>query len=168
MFAQVVFKMDRYGKGEEIALEKVLNSVDRVPSFRSFDRDLFTGIDIHVQTPLLVFIWGLVGVICVLSECIFICYRFFPLTWFQSMRVAYQVILHISCIVNLMNVFRALIEYYKILRYVCFGWLWFPSFGTWDWNCKSLQFCGQVSEYWPCKNNFFNYYVKCYKLLRGS
>lgn len=56
MFAQVVFKMDRYGKGEEIALEKVLNSVDRVPSFRSFDRDLFTGIDIHVQTPLLVFI----------------------------------------------------------------------------------------------------------------
>ncbi|KAF8399026.1 hypothetical protein HHK36_014892 [Tetracentron sinense] len=38
----VIFKMDRYGNGEEIMLDKVFNSVGR-PSFRNFDTDLFTG-----------------------------------------------------------------------------------------------------------------------------
>ncbi|KAI3454840.1 hypothetical protein Pfo_011503 [Paulownia fortunei] len=39
----VVFKMDRYGNGEEIVMDKVLNIVGRVPSFINFDRQLFTG-----------------------------------------------------------------------------------------------------------------------------
>ncbi|CDO98379.1 unnamed protein product [Coffea canephora] len=39
----VVFKMDRYGNGQEIILDKVLGSSDRVPSFRNFDKNLFTG-----------------------------------------------------------------------------------------------------------------------------
>ncbi|PIN22392.1 Exodeoxyribonuclease I [Handroanthus impetiginosus] len=39
----VVFKMDRYGTGEEIVLEKIFNTVGRVPSFANFDKELFTG-----------------------------------------------------------------------------------------------------------------------------
>ncbi|KAH6799165.1 5'-3' exonuclease family protein [Perilla frutescens var. frutescens] len=39
----VVFKMDRYGNGDEIVLEKVLNIVGRIPSFMNFNRELFTG-----------------------------------------------------------------------------------------------------------------------------
>ncbi|GMY23922.1 exonuclease 1 [Fagus crenata] len=39
----VVFKMDRYGKGEEIVLNKVFDSVARTPSFRNFDMELFRG-----------------------------------------------------------------------------------------------------------------------------
>ncbi|KAA8541322.1 hypothetical protein F0562_025285 [Nyssa sinensis] len=39
----VVFKMDRYGNGEEIVLDKIFDSVARVPSFRHFDRELFIG-----------------------------------------------------------------------------------------------------------------------------
>ncbi|XP_047956760.1 exonuclease 1 isoform X1 [Salvia hispanica] len=39
----VVFKMDRYGKGEEIILKNALNVAGRKPSFMNFDRELFTG-----------------------------------------------------------------------------------------------------------------------------
>ncbi|KAK6123068.1 hypothetical protein DH2020_043187 [Rehmannia glutinosa] len=39
----VVFKMDRYGNGEEIVLEKVFNAVGGVPSFKKFDGQLFIG-----------------------------------------------------------------------------------------------------------------------------
>ncbi|KAK4436901.1 Exonuclease 1 [Sesamum alatum] len=39
----IVFKMDRFGNGEEIMLDKVFNAVGRVPSFKNFDRELFTG-----------------------------------------------------------------------------------------------------------------------------
>ncbi|KAL2461698.1 5'-3' exonuclease family protein [Abeliophyllum distichum] len=39
----IIFKMDRYGNGEEIILDKVLNAVGRVPSFQKFDKILFTG-----------------------------------------------------------------------------------------------------------------------------
>ncbi|CAI9113503.1 OLC1v1014115C1 [Oldenlandia corymbosa var. corymbosa] len=39
----VIFKMDRFGNGEEIILEKAFSSTDRVPSFRNFDKELFTG-----------------------------------------------------------------------------------------------------------------------------
>ncbi|GFP99992.1 exonuclease 1 [Phtheirospermum japonicum] len=38
----VVFKMDRFGNGEEIVLEKVFNTVGRVPSFKNLDGQLFT------------------------------------------------------------------------------------------------------------------------------
>ncbi|CAI9295459.1 unnamed protein product [Lactuca saligna] len=41
--SSVVFKMDRYGNGEEIAIDKVLGSVRRIPSFLDFDKELFTG-----------------------------------------------------------------------------------------------------------------------------
>ncbi|KAL8159301.1 hypothetical protein V2J09_000838 [Rumex salicifolius] len=41
--SSVIFKMDRYGNGEEILLEKVFNSTNRKPSFQNFNRDLFTG-----------------------------------------------------------------------------------------------------------------------------
>ncbi|XP_023766582.1 exonuclease 1 [Lactuca sativa] len=41
--SSVVFKMDRYGNGEEIALDKVLGSVRRIPSFLDFDKELFAG-----------------------------------------------------------------------------------------------------------------------------
>ncbi|KAK6921229.1 XPG-I domain [Dillenia turbinata] len=37
-----VFKMDRYGNGEEIILDKVFDSEDLVPSFRNFNKELFT------------------------------------------------------------------------------------------------------------------------------
>lgn len=40
---QVIFKMDRYGKGEEILLDKVFTSVLCGLSFRHFDKKLFTG-----------------------------------------------------------------------------------------------------------------------------
>ncbi|XP_022884887.1 exonuclease 1 isoform X2 [Olea europaea var. sylvestris] len=39
----IIFKMDRYGNGEEIILDKVLNAVGCVPSFQKFDESLFTG-----------------------------------------------------------------------------------------------------------------------------
>ncbi|KAI3735613.1 hypothetical protein L6452_15120 [Arctium lappa] len=38
--SSVVFKMDRYGNGEEIVIDEVFDSV---PSFRHFDKELFTG-----------------------------------------------------------------------------------------------------------------------------
>ncbi|KAK7844722.1 exonuclease 1 [Quercus suber] len=39
----IVFKMDRFGNGEEIVLNNVFDSVARKPSFRNFDMELFTG-----------------------------------------------------------------------------------------------------------------------------
>lgn len=39
----VIFKMDQYGNGQEVILDKVFNSVSHAPSFRNFDRILFTG-----------------------------------------------------------------------------------------------------------------------------
>ncbi|XP_010540017.1 PREDICTED: exonuclease 1 [Tarenaya hassleriana] len=39
----VVFKMDRFGNGEELVLGNVFHAVDKKPSFRNFDRELFTG-----------------------------------------------------------------------------------------------------------------------------
>ncbi|XAR63945.1 Exodeoxyribonuclease I [Bertholletia excelsa] len=39
----VIFKMDRYGNGEEIVLHKAFDSVTCVPSFQNFDMVLFTG-----------------------------------------------------------------------------------------------------------------------------
>nr|XP_043627349.1 exonuclease 1 [Erigeron canadensis] len=41
--SSVIFKMDRYGNGEEIVIDKVFDSPGRVPSFRHFDKELFTG-----------------------------------------------------------------------------------------------------------------------------
>ncbi|GMP47948.1 hypothetical protein CsSME_00015478 [Camellia sinensis var. sinensis] len=38
----VVFKMDRYGNGEEIVQNKVFESASRMPSFQCFDKELFT------------------------------------------------------------------------------------------------------------------------------
>ena len=42
-FEQIIFKMDRYGNGERIELEKVFNAETCKPSFRSFNMELFTG-----------------------------------------------------------------------------------------------------------------------------
>ncbi|XP_077220543.1 5'-3' exonuclease family protein isoform X2 [Tasmannia lanceolata] len=39
----VIFKMDRYGNGEEILLDNVFNSVSGGLSFKYFDKELFTG-----------------------------------------------------------------------------------------------------------------------------
>ncbi|KAI3443303.1 uncharacterized protein J3R85_000234 [Psidium guajava] len=39
----IVFKMDRYGNGEEMLLQKVFDSTNGTPSFRNFDMALFTG-----------------------------------------------------------------------------------------------------------------------------
>ncbi|KAA3455745.1 exonuclease 1 [Gossypium australe] len=39
----VTFKMDRYGNGEELVLSKVFDSVSSKPTFRNFDKELFTG-----------------------------------------------------------------------------------------------------------------------------
>ncbi|KAI3735697.1 hypothetical protein L6452_15205 [Arctium lappa] len=41
--SSVVFKMDRYGNGEEIVIDKVFDYAGCVPSFRHFDTELFTG-----------------------------------------------------------------------------------------------------------------------------
>lgn len=41
--------MDRYGNGEEIALDKVLGSVRRIPSFLDFDKELFAGKNKNVK-----------------------------------------------------------------------------------------------------------------------
>ncbi|VVA91735.1 unnamed protein product [Arabis nemorensis] len=38
----VIFKMDRYGKGEELILDNVFQAVDQKPSFQNFDQKLFT------------------------------------------------------------------------------------------------------------------------------
>ncbi|TXG50831.1 hypothetical protein EZV62_023355 [Acer yangbiense] len=38
-----VFKMDRYGNGKELLLDKVFDSLTGTPSFRSFDKELFIG-----------------------------------------------------------------------------------------------------------------------------
>ncbi|GFZ15517.1 5'-3' exonuclease family protein [Actinidia rufa] len=40
---EIVFKMDRYGNGEEIVLNKIFESSDHVPSFQHFDIELFAG-----------------------------------------------------------------------------------------------------------------------------
>ncbi|WKA08033.1 hypothetical protein VitviT2T_025795 [Vitis vinifera] len=39
----IIFKMDRYGNGEEMVLDRVFDSVARAPSFQNFDKELFTG-----------------------------------------------------------------------------------------------------------------------------
>ncbi|KAK4779347.1 hypothetical protein SAY86_006875 [Trapa natans] len=39
----ILFKMDRYGSGEEMLLEKVFDSADHAPSFHGFTEDLFIG-----------------------------------------------------------------------------------------------------------------------------
>ncbi|KAF3574047.1 hypothetical protein F2Q69_00061018 [Brassica cretica] len=39
----VIFKMDRYGKGEELILDNVFQAADQKPSFQNFDQELFTG-----------------------------------------------------------------------------------------------------------------------------
>lgn len=39
----VIFKMDRYGNGEEIVLDRIFGSVSSVPSFQNFNEELFTG-----------------------------------------------------------------------------------------------------------------------------
>lgn len=46
---QVIFKMDRYGNGEEIIIDKVFDSAGRVPSFIHFDKELFTGNHTHIN-----------------------------------------------------------------------------------------------------------------------
>ncbi|XWS60896.1 hypothetical protein CRYUN_Cryun07bG0077300 [Craigia yunnanensis] len=38
----ITFKMDRYGNGEELVLAKIFDSVTSKPSFRNFDKELFT------------------------------------------------------------------------------------------------------------------------------
>ncbi|OMO83933.1 XPG/Rad2 endonuclease [Corchorus olitorius] len=38
-----IFKMDRYGNGEELVLSNIFDSVTSKPSFRNFDKELFTG-----------------------------------------------------------------------------------------------------------------------------
>ncbi|CAN8292707.1 unnamed protein product [Cochlearia groenlandica] len=38
----VIFKMDRYGKAEELVLDNVFQAVDQKPSFHNFDQELFT------------------------------------------------------------------------------------------------------------------------------
>ncbi|CAH8357292.1 unnamed protein product [Eruca vesicaria subsp. sativa] len=38
----VIFKMDRYGKGEELILDNVFQAVDQKPSFQNFDQEQFT------------------------------------------------------------------------------------------------------------------------------
>lgn len=40
---QTIFKMDRYGNGEEMMLDKIFNSASCTPSFRDFDKELLTG-----------------------------------------------------------------------------------------------------------------------------
>ncbi|PON35930.1 XPG/Rad2 endonuclease [Trema orientale] len=39
----IVFKMDRYGNGEEIQLDNIFDSKARTPSFQNFDKELLTG-----------------------------------------------------------------------------------------------------------------------------
>ncbi|KAJ8536052.1 hypothetical protein K7X08_034453 [Anisodus acutangulus] len=39
----VFFKMDAHGNGQEVVLDNVFSCVTRVPSFRHFNKDLFTG-----------------------------------------------------------------------------------------------------------------------------
>ncbi|XP_039031401.1 exonuclease 1-like [Hibiscus syriacus] len=39
----ITFKMDHYGNGEELVLPKVFDSLTSKPSFRNFDKELFTG-----------------------------------------------------------------------------------------------------------------------------
>jgi len=40
---QVFFKMDAHGNGQEVVLDHVFSCDTRVPSFRHFNKDLFTG-----------------------------------------------------------------------------------------------------------------------------
>ncbi|KAK4256577.1 hypothetical protein QN277_006283 [Acacia crassicarpa] len=42
----IVFKMDRYGNGESIELDKVFKAETCKPSFRNFDLELFTGMSV--------------------------------------------------------------------------------------------------------------------------
>ncbi|XP_050226598.1 exonuclease 1 isoform X2 [Mercurialis annua] len=39
----IIFKMDRYGNGEEMVLDKIFDAVPSKPSFQHFDRELFAG-----------------------------------------------------------------------------------------------------------------------------
>ncbi|XP_071717457.1 exonuclease 1 [Rutidosis leptorrhynchoides] len=41
--SSVIFKMDRYGNGEEIVIDQVFDAVGCRPSFRHFNKELFTG-----------------------------------------------------------------------------------------------------------------------------
>ncbi|KAK1406764.1 hypothetical protein QVD17_38372 [Tagetes erecta] len=41
--SSVIFKMDKYGNGEEIIIDKVFSSTGRLPSFVHFTEELFTG-----------------------------------------------------------------------------------------------------------------------------
>lgn len=40
---QIIFKMDRFGNGEEIVLDNIFDSAALKPSFQNFDKELFTG-----------------------------------------------------------------------------------------------------------------------------
>lgn len=40
---QTIFKMDRYGNGEEMVLDKIFDSAGSTPSFNNFDKELLTG-----------------------------------------------------------------------------------------------------------------------------
>lgn len=40
---QTIFKMDRYGNGEEMMLDKIFDSAASTPSFKNFDKELLTG-----------------------------------------------------------------------------------------------------------------------------
>lgn len=40
---QTIFKMDRYGNGEEMMLDKIFDSAGCTPSFKDFDKELLTG-----------------------------------------------------------------------------------------------------------------------------
>lgn len=48
---QTIFKMDRYGNGEEMILDKIFDSAGCTPSFRYFDMELLTGelLDLHFK-----------------------------------------------------------------------------------------------------------------------
>ncbi|KAM0933024.1 putative exodeoxyribonuclease I [Dioscorea sansibarensis] len=48
----VIFKMDRYGNGEELLLGRAFNSVSSELSFKNFDKELFTG---DTQFPIMLF-----------------------------------------------------------------------------------------------------------------
>ncbi|GLT37436.1 hypothetical protein SLA2020_117540 [Shorea laevis] len=39
----IIFKMDRYGNGEELLLKKIFDSAAKKPSFKHFDKELFIG-----------------------------------------------------------------------------------------------------------------------------
>ncbi|KAK4843352.1 hypothetical protein QYF36_007143 [Acer negundo] len=63
-----VFKMDRYGNGEELLLDKVFDSVTCTPSFRSFDNELFIGAYLNYTVAFCDILTGM----CVLAGCDFL------------------------------------------------------------------------------------------------